>query len=177
MSTDLIIREAVPEDVHPLVALATVAFRDAYRHLDEPADIEAYVSGAFTPEAFESIIRDPSSVLLVALRESVYVGYAHVAHSDPPSCIKSPAPVELARLYLSQTVLGKGYGSALMRAVHSVAARAGCSTIWLGVYERNERARTFYRHWGFVDVGTKEFVFGSKTYADPVMSTPVRNDA
>ena len=61
-----------------------------------------------------------------------------------------------------------------MKAVHAVARRAHRKTIWLGVYGRNEHARAFYRRCGFVDVGTKEFVFGSKTYVDPVMSASVR---
>lgn len=174
MSTEPFIRQATLHDVKPLVELATNAFRDAYRLLSDPAETEAYVAEAFTPEAFVSIVQDPSAVLLVALSESgQYVGYAHIARSAPPPCVTGSSPVELARLYLSQSVVGKGYGSALMTAVHAVARRDHCKTIWLGVYARNEHARNFYRRWGFVDVGTKGFVFGGQVYADPVMSAPV----
>lgn len=177
VSVDLIIRRAMPEDVGRLVELATTAFRDTHRGLDDPAEIEDYVSGAFTPEKFEAILQDARSVLLTALCDGVHVGYAHIAQSTPPPCVSGPAPIELARLYLSQSVIGKGYGSALMNAVHAVARQAGCGTIWLGVYDRNERARDFYKRWGFVDVGTKEFLFGGRSYADPVMSAAVKNAA
>lgn len=81
--------------------------------------------------------------------------------------------MELARLYLRQSVIGKGYGKALMQAVHAVARRARCQTVWLGVYDRNAHARNFYMRWGFVDVGTKDFLFGGKLYADPIMAAPV----
>jgi diamine N-acetyltransferase len=174
MPKDLVIRQAVLTDVGPLVELATNTFRDAYSFLDDPADIEAYVAGAFTPEAFASIVHDRTSVLLVALTGSgEYIGYTHIARSAPPSCVVGPAPIELARLYLRQGVVGRGYGAALMEAVHAVARQANCKTIWLGVYYRNEHARNFYKRWGFVDVGTKDFVFGGQIYADPVMSASV----
>ena len=128
--------------------------------------------------AFASILSDRSSVVLVALSgQGEYVGYTHVAHSVPPSCVLGPAPIELARLYLRQSVVGRGYGAALMEAVHAVARRANCKTIWLGVYHRNEHARTFYKRWGFVDVGTKDFVFGGQIYADPVMAASVPDAA
>jgi GNAT superfamily N-acetyltransferase len=174
MPTALTIRPATLLDVTQLVELATSTFRDTYRLLDDPDDIEAYVTETFTPESFAAIVQDPSSVLLVALDgEGQYVGYAHIAHTTPPPCVTGPAPVELARLYLSQNIIGKGYGAALMQAVHAVARRAGCLTVWLGVYVRNERARNFYARWGFVDVGTKDFLFGGQMYADPIMAAPV----
>lgn len=174
MPPELTIRPATFHDVPHLVELATNTFRDTYRLLDDPQDIEDYVAKAFTPESFAAIVQDPSSVLLVALcGEGQYVGYAHIAHTPPPPCVTGPAPVELSRIYLSESVIGKGYGAALMQAVHAVARRAGCQTVWLGVYDRNERARNFYTRWGFVDVGTKDFLFGGKWYADPIMAAAV----
>ncbi len=174
MPTAPTIREAAFRDIDALVELASSTFRDTYRLLDDPADIEAYVAASFTPEAFASILQDHSSLLLVALTEhGEYIGYAHVTHSTPPPCVTGPAPVELARLYLRQGMVGKGYGSALMEAVHAVARRSRCKTIWLGVYDRNETARNFYKRRGFVDVGTKGFLFGGQIYDSPVMSAAV----
>ena len=174
MPAELSIRPATLQDVPHLVELATNTFRDTYRLLDDPDDIEAYVAEAFTPERFTAILQDTACVLLVALAaEQSYVGYALVAHTLPPPCVTGPAPIELSRLYLSQSVIGKGYGAALMQAVHAVARRAGCQTVWLGVYDRNEHARNFYKRWGFADVGTKDFLFGGKLYADPIMAAAV----
>ncbi len=170
----LTIRPATPDDLSHLVELATTTFRETYRLLDDPADIEAYVAEAFTTQTFAAVLQDPLSVLLVALcGEGRYVGYTHIAHSKPPPCVTGPAPVELARVYLRQSVIGKGYGAALMQAVHAEARRAGCKTVWLGVYDRNEHARKFYTRWGFVDVGTKDFLFVGQIYADPIMAAAV----
>ncbi len=49
MPAELSIRPATLHDVPHLVELATNTFRDTYRLLDDPDDIEAYVAEAFTP--------------------------------------------------------------------------------------------------------------------------------
>ncbi|HSW04968.1 GNAT family N-acetyltransferase [Aquabacterium sp.] len=168
------LRPAATGDVPALVALAKDTFRDTYRHLDTAEDIEDHVTRNFTPAAFLALLEDSRTSLLLAALDVRLVGYAQVAQSPAPPCVSGPAPIELCRLYLRQDVIGQGLGAALMEAVHAEARRREGQTLWLGVYDRNERARDFYRRWGFVDVGTKDFYFGGRTYADPVMSAPVR---
>ncbi len=176
MPKHLIIRNATNEDVGSLVELAASSFRDTYLLLDDPVDIEEYITTKFTPAIFASVLKDDLSTLLVAIDDEQYVGYSHIVLSTPPPCVTGPSPIELARLYLRQGAIGKGYGAALMRAVHRVATHRHRQTIWLGVYGRNERARDFYRRWGFADVGTKAFVFGGCSYDDPVMAASVQED-
>jgi diamine N-acetyltransferase len=172
-----VIRHATSADLAALVELARNTFRDAYRHIDDPDDIEEYVASEFTPAAFTSILADRDSILLVAHHAQHHVGYVHIKCSGAPPCVTGPAPIELARIYLRQEKIGLGYGALLMQTVHAEARRLGCATIWLGVYERNQRARNFYKRWGFVDVGTKDFRFAGKIYADPIMAAPVPPDA
>lgn len=175
--SELVIRRATRDDVDALVPFAQQAFRDAYRLLDDPADIEAYVTGHFTTEAFFSILEDASSTLFVATLGNQLAGYAHLARSVAPPCVTGPRPIELARIYLRHDAIGRGHGAALMRHVFSEARRQACGTVWLGVYDRNVRAREFYRRWGFRDVGTKGFLFGGRIYADPVMAAEVPDHA
>jgi len=60
-------------------------------------------------------------------------------------------------------------GASLLRACLDEARRAGHRTIWLGVWERNERARAFYRKWDFREAGTQIFQLGSDAQTDVVM--------
>ena len=172
--TRLIIRKAVHNDVAGLVEMAANAFRDTYREIVDPQDMEDYVTTALTSDYFVPHIDDPSSSLLLAIAGGQLAGYALVTRSAPPVCVDRSSPVELARIYLRSEVIGKGYGASLMRAVQAEARRLRADSIWLGVYDRNVRARDFYRRWGFIDVGIQEFVLGDKIYADPIMCAPVR---
>jgi nucleoside-diphosphate-sugar epimerase len=57
------------------------------------------------------------------------------------------------------------------RNLIDAARAAGARHLWLGVWERNPRARRFYEKCGFVDVGSQAFVLGSDPQTDRVMVT------
>jgi ribosomal protein S18 acetylase RimI-like enzyme len=69
--------------------------------------------------------------------------------------------------------MGKGVGAPLMRACLEEAARRGYDAIWLGVWERNERAQEFYRKWGFEEAGTQAFQLGAEMQTDLLMQKTV----
>lgn len=169
------IRDARVDDIPTLVTMARGAFRDTYRGLDDPDEIEDYVMTQLTPEYFAPHVGSAASCLLLAVHAGQLLGYALVTQSEPPPCVRAVAPIELARLYLHADVQGQGLGRLLMQAVQARARRFGADAIWLGVYDRNKRAREFYQRWGFVDVGTKAFWFGGVAYQDPVMCAPLDN--
>ena len=173
----LIIRRATRTDVADLAEMAANAFRDTYGGVVDRQDLEDYVTTALTAGYFLPHVDDPSSSLLLAIADEQLVGYALVTWSVPPACVSNSSPVELARIYLRHEEIGKGYGASLMRAVQAEARRLRADAIWLGVYDRNLRAREFYRKWGFVDVGIQQFLLGDNIYADPIMCAPVLSDA
>jgi ribosomal protein S18 acetylase RimI-like enzyme len=57
-----------------------------------------------------------------------------------------------------------------MRTCLATADDLGCDAIWLGVWERNERAIHFYERWGFVTVGNRQFALGPELQTDLVMA-------
>lgn len=167
------IRPAAPADIDALVELAATTFHETHAPFLEPADVDDYVTGNFTRAAFEVILADAASTLRVCEGGGRLLGYLHLRRSTPPACVTGRAPIELVRIYLRREVIGRGQGARLMRTARAEAARRGCDALWLMVYERNERARTFYGKWGFVDVGTAPFRFGGREYSDPVMAAPL----
>jgi GNAT superfamily N-acetyltransferase len=77
--------------------------------------------------------------------------------------------VELNRFYLVQDWVGQGAGSRLMQACLEEARQTGHDIIWLGVWEKNDRAIAFYRKWDFVEVGRHPFLLGEDLQVDLVM--------
>jgi ribosomal protein S18 acetylase RimI-like enzyme len=61
-----------------------------------------------------------------------------------------------------------------MWASLTAARSAGHRTLWLGVWERNVRAISFYERWQFKAVGDHEFRLGSDYQTDLIMARPVR---
>jgi diamine N-acetyltransferase len=173
MPTPPDIRFATAADAPQLAAFAAQALTDTYRGLDDPQEIADYVAEHFPPGVVAGVIGDPACSTLLARVGDQLAGYAVVRAEPAPACVTGPAPLQLWRLYLGEGFIGQGLGARLMRAVHAEAARRGAQTLWLGVYDRNVRAVSFYERFGFTKVGGREFLFGGRVYIDPIYAAAV----
>jgi ribosomal protein S18 acetylase RimI-like enzyme len=167
------IRRAQLEDARLLADLAARTLRDAYGPSHSPAEVDAHIAANFAAARIAAVLEDPASATFLLFESDRPCGYATIRAGDPPECVAGAKPVELLRIYLTGDTIGRGRGSALLRACLEEARCRGCETMWLGVWEENARAIAFYAKWGFRRVGTHEFVFGGKTYDDLVMERSI----
>ena len=165
----VLIRRGSPQDLALLLDLSVRTFREAFETFYTAADFDAFLESAFNPEKLRMELADPACTFLFAEVEKDPVGYALVRQGLPESCVKSPDPIELVRLYALQKALGKCVGPALMEACISVAKEQGARTLWLGVWEQNPRALAFYAKHGFADVGSHHFQVGSQVDIDRIL--------
>jgi ribosomal protein S18 acetylase RimI-like enzyme len=173
----LTIRPATLDDVALLCQLGATTFRETYRTLSDPREVDEYADENFTAEKVAGWFRKPCARTLVASLDGVAVGYAHVRSAKVPACVHDRKAVELSRLYLLASAQGSGVGGALMTAAIGEVVALGGETVWLGAYDRNVKALAFYARRGFVRVGTHEFEFGGQVYADPVLTRRVTEPA
>jgi diamine N-acetyltransferase len=169
---DFAIRRASKEDTGALATLAASTFRDTYSPHIDPDEIERHISVNFTPELIAAEIEDPASSVLVGCVGGEPVGYATLRIGSSPTSVPVSPSLELVRLYLEKSRIGKGYGSALMCACLEEQKRLGCDMIWLGVWNHNAAAISFYEKWGFKEAGTCQFILGGRTCEDLVMVRP-----
>ena len=66
-------------------------------------------------------------------------------------------------------MIGKGVGSQLMEASLHEARRKNKEVVWLGVWERNQRAIDFYLKWGFEKFDETDFLLGDDVQRDWLM--------
>ena len=169
MTSEISLRRASPADADLLAELGARTFSETFAHLNTPEDLDAYLSGAFTTAHLADELADADSTFWLAEVEGEAAGYAKLRAGEAPPCVAGERPVELARLYVLRKWLGAGVGRALMRECVEEARRRGHRTMWLGVWERNERAQAFYRKWGFRHVGEHVFHLGSDAQTDWLM--------
>ncbi|PAP77883.1 GNAT family N-acetyltransferase [Rubrivirga marina] len=167
------IRPATLSDVGPLRDLAERSFRAAFADQNDPADMDAYVLETFTSERVRAEIDDPDNRFLLAVDGGALLGYAKLRDGDADPSVTGPAPIEIERIYAAPESIGRGVGRALMQACLDTAAAMDRETIWLGVWERNDRAIAFYERWGFETVGAHGFQLGSDPQTDLVMARAV----
>ena len=168
-----LIRLATLDDVPLLCRLGAATFRETYRAISDPQEVDDYADEHFTPEKVAAWFRRPCARTLLAVAGDAPAGYAHLRHAKVPACVADRKAIELSRLYLLSTAQGVGLGSAMMAAVLAQAAELEARSVWLGAYDRNVRALAFYARHGFARVGTHDFEFGGLVHADPVFTRPV----
>jgi ribosomal protein S18 acetylase RimI-like enzyme len=168
------IRTATLADAEPLAALAERTFRDTFADDNATDDMDAYVRDAFSLDRVRAELADAVNTFLLAFIDGVAQpqGYAKLRNGTTDPSVTGPDPVELQRLYVDRSAMGQGLGAALMRASLDTARSAGRRTLWLGVWERNARAISFYERWQFETVGEHVFRLGSDEQKDLIMARP-----
>jgi len=173
------IRPARTGDIELLSALAARTFKDAFGSENADDDIQSYIRESFSAERLRTELGNPDNLFLLAFLAEADppVGYAKLRTGTTDASVKGPGPIELHRIYVDRSAVGRGVGAALMQASFDTARRGGHKTLWLGVWERNERAISFYKRWGFEVVGDHVFRLGSDDQTDLIMERPVNGAA
>lgn len=164
-----LIRPATIADAEMLTALAARTFYDAFANMNTPQNMQAYMSQAFTVARLTEELSDPCAKFLIAEADGVPAAYAKLLAGEAPASITGPKPIELSRLYVDQKFLGSGIGADLMQACFNEARSLGHRTIYLGVWEHNHRAQSFYFRWNFRVVGSHVFQMGTDPQIDWLM--------
>lgn len=163
------IRRATPSDANLLAELGATTFSETFAADNSAEDMAAYLAASFSPEKQAAELSDPLSTFLIAEINGSTVGYAMLRPNEPAKRVSNERPVELVRLYVSGQWHGRGIGAALMQACLDEARRQDYRTLWLGVWEHNNRAQAFYRKWKFHQVGEHIFQLGADPQNDILM--------
>jgi ribosomal protein S18 acetylase RimI-like enzyme len=163
------IRHGTTEDAKMVSELGAKTFYDTFAKDNTPENIEAYLKKSFSPEIQFNELSQPDVIFIVAEFHEIPIGYAQLILNSKDESITGTRPLEIRRIYASHEYLGKGVGKELMQATISEARQHACDCIWLGVWEKNQRAIDFYRKWGFREVGTHLFSVGNDPQNDFVM--------
>ncbi len=169
MLTPITIQLVRPFDVDTLLLLSKKTFYDAFEHLNNPDDFEAYTSKAFTREQLLSEIENPDSDFYFAVIDNEPVGYIKLNYRDAQAEFQEADGVELSRIYILASQQGKKIGNHLLDFLINKAIEDKMSYVWLGVWEHNHAAQRFYERNGFVKVGSHQFVVGKDVQTDFLM--------
>jgi ribosomal protein S18 acetylase RimI-like enzyme len=165
------IRLATIDDAEVLAELARRTFHDTFAATNNPIDMALHLSRAYGIDQQTRELSDRDITTFLVEEGSEAIAYAQLRTGLVPECVTGPKPIELWRLYVSREWHGRGIARPLMDRVKAAAVEQRAKTLWLGVWERNDRAHAFYEKCGFADVGEHIFLFGTDPQTDRVMVT------
>jgi ribosomal protein S18 acetylase RimI-like enzyme len=171
--TGVVIRRAQPADAARLAEFAARTFSETFAADNSAENMALHLARTYGTPQQTGEIANPGMITIVAEFREGLAGYAQLREGPAPDGVQGKSPIELLRFYVDRPWHGQGLARRLMRAVDEEAIRHGASTLWLAVWERNERAKAFYAKCGFADVGSKVFMLGNDKQRDRVMARSV----
>jgi ribosomal protein S18 acetylase RimI-like enzyme len=171
--SEIVYRDAVSEDAACLAAFARGSWLATFGHLPYPPDdLASYLTKNYGEAIQRDEIADPAVRYRLALREGAIVGYCMMGVLAMP-VDDDPMALELHRLYVDESVKGAGVAAALMQDCIAWARGKGATSLYLSVWEDNERAQRFYRRYGFADHGEWDFMVGKTADRDLIWKLPL----
>lgn len=169
MNEGISVRTCNQKDVEALVALGIKTFRDTFDEYNTPENMIHYINDTFTRKIIEHEMKQPGTVFFLAFDGRKAAGYAKVRSSHTPTGLSSTSALEIERLYAHREYVGKRVGYMLMQTCLAYAKKKNIQTLWLGVWEKNARAISFYEKNGFVRFGQHTFMLGQDAQTDWLM--------
>ncbi len=158
-----------------LSELARSTFYDTFAEHNIESDMQLYLSKNYSVSQLTHEIEDPSSTFLIAFDNHTAIGFVKLRVGNmEEQILASNRALEIARLYATKSYVGKGVGSLLMEACIDIAMKQQYATLWLGVWEHNQKAIAFYEKWGFTHCGSHPFILGNDAQTDLLMQKSIQ---
>ncbi|GMK47865.1 spermidine/spermine N(1)-acetyltransferase [Paenibacillus glycanilyticus] len=158
------------EDLPLLQRISIETFNDTFKDQNSPEQMQAYLERAFNTEKLEEELSNPSSEFYLIFCDEEAAGYLKVNADDAQTEAMGGEALEIERIYIRSGFQRKGLGKHLFDKALEIAIGHGKKKLWLGVWEKNENAITFYEKAGFVRTGAHSFYMGDEEQIDYIMS-------
>ncbi len=167
--TSLTIRFAEPADASLIADISRKTFYDTFAAVNTSHNIHLFMSEQFSREALINEVLTNDGIFLLAYLGEELAGYVRMREGEKHPTFMNQPSIEIARIYVDNTFIGKNAGGRLMQECIRIATEMNRIILWLGVWEHNDRAIAFYTKWGFEKFGEHEFVLGTDIQTDWLM--------
>lgn len=156
-----------------LVNLSRKTFIDAFEKDNNPEDFENYLDFAFDPDRIADEVMDMNSEFYLVYLHNEVVGYFKLNQLQAQTDIKDKDSLELERIYVLNEFQGKQIGRWMLDQVKALGKDMNKTFVWLGVWEHNTKAISFYEMYGFKKFGTHPYYIGKDKQTDWLMRCDV----
>jgi ribosomal protein S18 acetylase RimI-like enzyme len=159
-------RDAGPGDAAALADLHRRSFIETFGHLYRREDLDAFLAG-LSEEGFRGELLDGEHRVRFAEEEGVPVAFVKLGPITLPVRPERPA-LEFRQLYVLKAWQGSGIAQVLADWALALARALGAEELYLSVWAENDRAKAFYRRYGFAYVGPYRFMVGEQADEDEI---------
>lgn len=163
------IKKVSTDELEELRRLSVETFSDTFTEQNNEIQMKAYLEKAFNTDQLRSELSNPESFFYFVKEEDKTLGYLKLNTKTAQTDQVLDSSLEIERIYLTQEAQGKGIGKLLMDFSIAEAKRRNLLCLWLGVWEKNEKAIAFYKSYGFEVFADHPFKLGDESQKDLLM--------
>ena len=156
-------------DVIALQKISRDTFFETFAQVNSPENMKKYLEENLSEEKLIEELSNPASTFYFALDQEKIIGYLKVNLAGAQTDLNDSNALEIERIYVSKEYHGKNIGQMLYEKAISIAKEMSASYVWLGVWEENPRAISFYKKNGFVEFDKHIFILGDDKQTDIMM--------
>lgn len=134
-----------------------------------------YLNDGFSSERLMAELNDISSKFYFALLDNDVIGYLKLNVGQSQTELQDDKALEIERIYVLKKFHGKKVGQLLYNKAMEVAEQQKVNYVWLGVWEKNPRAISFYKKNGFIEFDKHIFKLGDDEQTDIMMKLKLKD--
>ncbi|SFD47130.1 GNAT family N-acetyltransferase [Flavobacterium phragmitis] len=163
------IKKATVKDLNVLQFIGRQTFSETFAEVNSEENMIKYLEESFATEKLTAELNNPNSYFYLAVLENKVIGYLKLNTSNAQTEKQAADALEIERIYVAKEFHGKKVAQALYAQALQTAEKLKATYIWLGVWEKNFRAVSFYTKNGFVQFDTHIFRLGDDEQTDLLM--------
>ncbi len=152
-----------------LVEISRTTFIKAFEKDNDPIDFKKYIEISFAPKKIQSELLNPDMQFYFVYLNDDLVAYFKLNQNSAQTDVKLSEAMELERIYVREEFHGHKIGRWMIEQIKKIAFEQAKDFLWLGVWEKNTRAVSFYENNGFTKFGMHPYYIGSDKQMDWMM--------
>lgn len=161
-------------EIDQLQKIGRQTFYETFSTGNTQENMQKYLDERFSIEKLTAELNDKNAIFYFAQLENKIVGYLKINFGDSQTELKDDKSLEIERIYVLKEFQGKKIGQILYDKAIEIAKQKDADYIWLGVWEENPRAISFYKKNGFVEFDRHIFKLGDDEQTDIMMKLKLK---
>lgn len=163
------INTVTTNDIHQLHKISVQTFYETFSAHNSEENMKKYLKTGLSIDKLIDELNDKNSTFYFAKLGSDVIGYLKINIGQSQTELKDEQALEIERIYVLKEFHGKKVGQLLYDKAIQIARQKNVHYVWLGVWEENARAKSFYKKNGFVEFGKHIFKLGDDEQTDILM--------
>lgn len=170
------INQVALTDITQLQKIGRETFFESFSAVNTEEDMRQYLEESFSADKLTAELSNKSSQFYFAVLNGKIIGYIKLNVGEAQTDIKDNNALEIERIYVLKAFHGKKVGQLLYDTAIQIAMQEGVIYLWLGVWENNPRAISFYKKNGFAEFDKHVFMLGMDQQIDIMMKKVLKSD-